>query len=110
MVPIRLVSVANCREHWSAKAKRTKAHRQAGFLLTPKGIELPAVVTITRVGIRPLDSDNLASCAKALRDGIAQKIGIDDGDSRITWLYAQRRGAPKEFAAEVEITKLSYGS
>jgi hypothetical protein len=35
--------------------------------------------------------------------GVADWLGIDDGDKRLTWRYAQRRGKPKEYAAEVKI-------
>ena len=65
--------------------------------------ELPAVITITRVAPRALDSDNLAISAKSVRDGIADWLGVDDGDKRLTWRYEQRRGRPKEYAAEVAV-------
>lgn len=38
---------------------------------------------------RRMDSDNLIGSLKPLRDAIAQSIGIDDGDPRIRWEYAQ---------------------
>ncbi|WP_230682079.1 hypothetical protein, partial [Streptococcus pneumoniae] len=47
------------------------------------------VVRITRVGPRRLDDDNLARAAKALRDGVADWLGCDDGDPRVSWHYAQ---------------------
>jgi hypothetical protein len=34
---------------------------------------------------------------------VADWLGIDDRDKRVKWLYAQRRGKPKEYAAEVEV-------
>jgi hypothetical protein len=48
-----------------------------------------------------MDSDNLAIAAKSLRDGVADKLGIDDGDPRITWAYAQEKS--KGYAVRIEI-------
>lgn len=39
-----------------------------------------------------LDDDNLRSALKAVRDGIAEKLGIDDRDPRVEWRYGQRKG------------------
>lgn len=100
-LPLRIESVANKREHWSARARRTKAHRLAALAVPTH--PLPCIVTLTRVGPRKLDDDNLASGFKALRDGIADRLGVDDGDSRVTWRYAQVRGKAKEYAARVTI-------
>lgn len=58
---------------------------------SPRGL---LSVLITRLGPRKLDSDNLAISAKAVRDGIAQALGVDDGDeTAVHWDYAQERGA-----------------
>lgn len=49
-----------------------------------------------------MDDDNLAISAKALRDGIAEALGVDDGDKNlITWEYDQKLG--KAYGVEVEI-------
>jgi hypothetical protein len=95
-VPLTLPSVANLREHWAAKAKRVKAQRLVVAwrlklvrdVLTPP----PNVVTLIRVAPRRLDDDNLASAFKAVRDEVAKHIGIDDGDQRVAWRYAQAKG------------------
>lgn len=100
-LPLRIESVANRREHWAAKARRTKAHRLAA-LAVPEH-PLPCVVTLIRVAPRKLDDDNLASGFKALRDGIADRLGVDDADPRVTWKYGQVRGKAKEYAARVKI-------
>jgi len=39
----------------------------------------------------------------AVRDGVADAIGIDDGSARIEWKYAQEKGKPKEYAVIVGI-------
>lgn len=62
-----------------------------------------AVVTITRLSARELDSDNLESSQKAVRDGVADALGIDDRDPRVTWLYAQEKA--KGYAVRITITR-----
>lgn len=98
-LPLRLVSGANAREHWAVRAGRAKAHRTA-CLLVP-ACDVPCVVTLTRLGPRELDSDNLAISAKHVRDGIADRLGVNDNDPRVVWLYAQERA--KEYGVRVEI-------
>lgn len=90
--PIRLISEANQREHWAAKHRRKRAQQNAMTLfwrtshIVP---HIPCSVTITRIGQRRLDTDNLAGACKHVQDAIAAEIGIDDGDPRINWAYAQ---------------------
>ncbi len=100
-LPIRIESVANKREHWGKRAARTKAHRLAALAVSPH--PLPCVVTLTRVAPRALDGDNLQSGFKALRDGIADRLGVADNDPGIEWRYQQVRGKAKEYAARVHI-------
>ena len=104
-IPVRTVSEANRRDHWAKKAARAKRQRGiAAFVIkTDFRVDLPAVVTLTRIGPRKLDSDNLAGAFKAVRDGIADAFGVDDGDDRYTWRYEQRKGAPKEYAVTITI-------
>jgi hypothetical protein len=101
-LPLRIESVANKREHWSVRSRRTKAHRLAALAVPVH--PLPCVVTLTRVAPRMLDSDNLQSGCKAIRDGIADRLGVADNDPRVRWEYRQTRGKRKEYALRVEIT------
>jgi hypothetical protein len=104
--PIDIPSVANVREHWATKAARAKKHRGETYLqlrCTAKGFETPCVVTLTRIAPRALDGDNLQSALKACRDGVADWLKVDDGDPRVTWLYAQSKGKPKQCALRVEV-------
>jgi hypothetical protein len=100
-LPIRLVSVANVRECWQQRAARTKKHRQAAIAIPKHAV--PCTVTITRIGPKELDGDNLQSSCKAVRDGIADRLGVDDRDPRVTWLYAQEKARPKRYAVRVRI-------
>ena len=107
-LPIKAVSVANLREHWRPKAARAKSHRTqawAELRAADKEPRLlgPVVVTFTRIAPRPLDDDNLRSALKAVRDGVADWLGVPDNDPRIRWEYRQERQASKFYAVAVEI-------
>lgn len=95
-IPIFLPSVANLREHWAKKAKRAKAHRQAGWFVgrasKGKSRAKPTSIRLTRIAPRCLDDDNLASALKAFRDGVADGLGFKD-DSKLQWKYQQEKGA-----------------
>lgn len=114
-IPMRTVSESNKREHWAARAKRTKAARQLAAMgttavLTPfrKGLatmpERPVTVHLVRVAPRELDDDNLRAALKAVRDGVTDALGLSsDRDSRLRWEYSQRRGAVREHAVWVKV-------
>jgi hypothetical protein len=91
VLPIKTVSAANKREHWAVRAKRTKAERNVAFLMTPH-MELPVDVTLTRVSPRELDDDNLRPALKAIRDGVADRLGVNDRDPQVRWSYRQEKG------------------
>lgn len=107
---MRIESLANARLHHFAKARKVKAQREhAGLMLLNRvdDLSLPCAITLTRIAPREFDSDNLRSAFKAVRDGIADVFGVKDNDPRIDWQYAQRKGAPKQYAAEVVIECVS---
>ena len=95
---LTLVSRSNAREHWSTRHRRdqreAEALRRAWHTAGLSGwaVPLPVAVTLTRIGGKPMDGDNLQSSLKAIRDAVAALIAIDDGDERITWRYRQRSG------------------
>lgn len=104
-LPLTLVSEANSHEHWRGRQGRAKAQRtgtatafraavyRKAIDLAAKLNPIPAVVVrIVRVAPRALDSDNLARACKAVRDGVADALGVDDRDPRVTWLPDQAKG------------------
>lgn len=116
-LPLRTVSPTNEREHWAKKHRRAKAERQAAWsawlqMGKPRvGPEGRASVTLTRIGPRLLDDDNLPGATKHLRDTLAAllilgempgrgRMGHYDDDPRLAWDYYQERGA---YAVRVEI-------
>jgi len=106
-LPIRTVSEANSREHWSAKAKRARGQRLMARVETISRrvalhcVSFPLTITLTRIGKRMLDSDNLSRSFKAIRDGVADGLDIDDGDERLVWIYGQEIG--KEYGVRIEV-------
>lgn len=113
-MPMRLKSIANASQqgNWRQRAKDKRQQRQNAFLysiaaisnkrnLLPRDL-IPAKVTIVRVGKKMMDDDNLAISAKAVRDGVADALGVDDGDrTKVTWAYDQEIG--KAYAVKVSI-------
>jgi len=88
-------STANLREHFRAKAKRAQAQRMGGRVLStrcPKPLSDEIwLFILTRCAPKQLDSDNCAIAFKSVRDGIADRIGINDKDPRIIWHYEQEK-------------------
>lgn len=110
-VPVKLESEANRRGAWFVHDGRRKKQRAAVFSLAaplqhvlklPQGTKL--VVTITRIAPRFLDTDNLASSAKAVRDEVAACLGVSDGPrGPVEWRYGQRSEG-KAYGVLVEVT------
>lgn len=114
-LPFVTRSIANLREHWRPRSRRTRSERDAAFWQFAEIVTrarkagatlLPCVVVLTRQAPahRHLDSDNLAISFKAIRDGIADRLKIDDRDPRVEWRYAQQVGDSKTFITYRSIT------
>lgn len=105
-MPIKVVSEANQREHWTAKNKR-KHSQQCDFASfwranKPK-VELPCKVIFTRYASRLLDSDNLAGAFKFVRDQFAREIGVDDGSPDLSFEYRQEKLSKRDYYISIEI-------
>lgn len=111
ILPICTVSEANrSGEHWTKKHKRHKMQQMLVFVqfnnAKPK-IDLPCHVKLTRISPRKLDSDNLVTAFKHIRDEVAKQItgcriaGVADSSDEISWEYAQRIGAPQSIQLEI---------
>lgn len=122
--PIHIIPETNQREHWGSKARRVKAQRQGATIITRAALNklgrhilplelpneplLPATVTLTRIiGLRgrKLDADDNRNTAfKAVRDGIADALQVDDGDEGLVrWKYEEEKGS--EWAVRIRIEK-----
>lgn len=109
-LPFRVRSL-NAREHLQVKARRVARERG----VTRLAMSAPCAqyrarppeqltITLTRVGPRRMDDDNSCGALKAIRDGVADALGIDDGDPRLTWEYRQEKGP---FGVRVELRSSS---
>ena len=102
-IPLEVMSEANRREHYMAKARRVKCQRQRTWaaLAQMHGGSVrhsppPAVVRLTRLmghRQRPFDADdNLRAAFKAVKDEICSFFSVDDGPKcPIRWEYGQDR-------------------
>lgn len=96
---LRTMSEQNEREHWRTRASRTKHQKEVVTLVLHgsqvhrmKGL-MPLVVTMTRVApSNGLDTDNMVSSQKHVRDAIAKVLGVDDKDPCVEWRVEQRKG------------------
>ena len=116
-IPIKVISEMNWRGHWASRARRLKnqkgiaygcCQKEIGY--KPKDNELPGRfhVTLTRLKgyrERDFDGDNLQGAFKAVRDGIAMYLGIDDGSDDIDWEYRQEKGKAAGVRVEIEEIK-----
>jgi hypothetical protein len=123
ILPLRTVSEANSSEHWSKKARRHRMQHYFVRLSYNKNVpcmHLPCKATLTRLAPRQLDTDNLLTSMKYIRDelsecilGIEKKIyrtakgkfksicGHNDSDPRISWHYDQRKS--KTYGIEITL-------
>jgi hypothetical protein len=77
---------------WGRRARSRDQRQRVCEALAPyEPPALPVEVTVFRTGWNMLDEhDNLRLACKSVVDAIAEFLGIDDRDGRVTWLYAQK--------------------
>lgn len=96
LVPIKTGNGLNSREHWRARADRVKRERTTTYwrIVTHAKPPIPCVVNLCRIAPSSgLDDDNLPGSLKAVRDEIAQWLGVDDRhDHIVKYRYSQERG------------------
>jgi len=109
-IPIKTVGELNVREHWAQAKKRHDAQKSAVhviFKTLQSKPTLPCQVTLTRVGKRRLDSDNLIDSFKWIRDAVADNLipgklpGRADDSPKISWQYSQESG--RDYSVEIKI-------
>lgn len=104
---LRVHSPNGTHGHWRTKANRVKAERNNVRLFwhLTKGREKlprpPYGVQLTRIGPRTMDDDNVQGALKHVRDEVAARLGVDDGDeSKVSWQYGQLKGP---YAVRIEV-------
>lgn len=104
VLPIRTVLGQNAREHHMARHKRIRREKEAVHYSLhgkPKP-SIPCVVLLTRISPNKCDDDNLSGAMKSIRDAIATWLGVDDGDDRVKYRYAQERGPRMHHEVRIE--------
>ena len=89
---------SNARGHWKPKADAVKAYRAEAFYMAKQaGVDaIPSAhleFTFYQPNQRRRDLHNLPSAMKAVIDGIADAMGVDDNKFKCRW--------PEEFAGVV---------
>ena len=97
---LRTVCELNMHEHWRVRHNRSTHQKSVVGVVLRRTVAremmtlAPLTVTLTRIapssGLDP--GDNLNSSQKFVRDAVADLLGINDRDPRVTWAYAQERG------------------
>lgn len=83
---------------------QAKKQREAARKVTPPWSEGPLIhVHIVRVSPGVMDDDAVPAACKHIRDGVADKLRIDDGSPLIRFTYAQEKG---EAGVKVEIRRV----
>lgn len=106
---LRLGLTKNARLHPQAEARARRRERQVvdralAGIAPPAG---PWRVVITRCGPRAMDTDNVCTSAKGVRDAVAAWLGIDDGDERAAWEV--RGEVARGYAVRVSVEPLVGG-
>jgi len=93
---MRIVSESNVREHWSKSHKRHSNQRWITAQIVRGVGRLPPVrVVLVYHSSRKMDQGNIAIAFKHVQDGIADALGVDDGDDDYyQWVYQQQVGTP----------------
>ena len=107
-IPVRTGRGLNDRLTWRARAAKVKAHRTAAYLMGKSRLQgstevLPLRVVLCRLSAGELDSDNLQGALKAIRDGLADALGLKDNDPRVTWEYSQFKVKRGKFGVRVTL-------
>jgi hypothetical protein len=113
-VPLRLISFSNGRGASKgaafAKAEKVKTQRMAGERAGRRffrHLALPAAffaVRVIRIAPRSLDPhDNIGHACKAVIDGCAEGLGLDDRDPRVRYVVDQRKSELGQHLVRLEL-------
>jgi hypothetical protein len=117
LIPLVTISESNAREHWSRRARRVRAQREA-VAQRLRRVPLPPTraveVRLTRVSPRALDDDNLRGALKSVRDAVAMWLGVGDGPTGpIVWTYGQEKAPARHGSFRgvgIQIGTLAHGA
>lgn len=103
-LPLRANNPSNgSHGHWPVVARNRAQARSLVHLALPghlRGARLSWPILVTLVRMSPssgLDDDNLRGALKAVRDQVAEELGLaNDRDPRVTWEYGQERASRRD--------------
>ncbi len=103
-IPIRTVSEANTKEHWTKSSKRHQMQQffiRRQFLVDERKVMVPCTIRLVRLGGRFLDKDdNLPMAFKWIRDEISecifpeQRVQYVDGNGKLRSLKGRLDDSP----------------
>lgn len=110
-IPLRVVSEANQREHWRVKyLRKVEQQLEVAVEWTSRygqaWIQLPCRVTLTRIGSRAMDKDNLAGSFKHVQDQVARMLRVDDGGDLVAWEYRQEAIGVHKYRVVIDVQSL----
>ena len=81
----------NKRPHWSAKARATRSYRFMTKVAAKDATLGPIRLTFCPKPLGPKpDKDNCIAASKALQDGLADALGVNDRDLIVTYDIGER--------------------
>lgn len=107
-IPVKTESVLNGRgsTQWMGKRDariRGNVARIIAPVLAAMRVRQPCSIVLVRVSSGHLDSDNLASSQKRVRDGVADALHVDDGSDAVTWVVDQIKSSQGISGVYVEV-------
>lgn len=98
-IDVQLISKANAREHRRVRDQRIIKERDAtvsalwleNAMCHVKHDEGARVTLLRPYHETPLDDDNIRAAFKAVRDAVAEFLGVDDGSSQMHFIYQQTK-------------------
>lgn len=100
-VGVRVQSEANLRQHYMERYRRSRKQKECTMIALIRdmgargknweGCYKIQPIRIKGHGQRDFDSDNIWISFKAVRDAVAEYLGINDGSSRLEFLHPIQR-------------------
>lgn len=115
-LPIRTVNPLNGTTDRWGKVKRAKKHRLTARVAVNREIMRRITsnekspnslrVMLTRYGPQRMDDEGVIASLKAVRDGISDAAGVDDGDEYWDWKYDQQRSPAGCWGVRIQLLPL----
>src|SRR5690606_25258763 len=110
-VPVKTKNPLNSRQHWRKVYELGVEQKETTLMEAPKDIRwvTPVIVILKRYYCGapcPSDDDGLAASLKHIRDGVAEVVGVDDGDKERFFVRCEEERVPHRNQVGVQVTVL----